>query len=42
VVETDPVGNRAWELTGIDNVYVFRAERIASLYPEEWGHVPPP
>lgn len=39
VVETDPVGNRAWELTGIDNVYVFRAQRIASLYPEEWRPV---
>lgn len=36
VVETDPAGNRAWELTGINNVYVFRAQRIASLYPEEW------
>ena len=40
VVETDPAGNRAWELTGIDNVYVFRAERIPSLYPEEWGRGP--
>jgi len=36
VVETDPAGNRAWELTGINNVYVFRAERIPSLYPQEW------
>ena len=36
VVETDPAGNRAWELTGINNVYVFRAQRIASLYPQEW------
>ena len=36
VVETDPAGNRAWELTGINNVYVFRAQRIPSLYPEEW------
>ncbi len=32
VVEVDPVGNRAWELTGIANIYVFRAQRIASLY----------
>jgi hypothetical protein len=32
VVEVDPAGNRAWELTGIDNVYVFRAQRIVSLY----------
>jgi len=36
VVETDAAGNRAWELTGINNVYVFRAQRIASLYPQEW------
>jgi hypothetical protein len=36
VVETDPAGNRAWELVGIDNVYVFRAQRIPSLYPQEW------
>ncbi len=32
VVEVDQQGNRAWELTGIDNVYVFRAQRIQSLY----------
>lgn len=36
VVETDPAGNRGWELTGINNVYVFRAQRIASLYPQDW------
>lgn len=32
VVEVDPAGNRAWELTGLDGMYVFRAERFASLY----------
>lgn len=32
VVEVDAAGNRAWELTGIDSVYVFRAQRINSLY----------
>jgi hypothetical protein len=42
VVETDPAGNRAWELTGIDGTYVFRAERISSLYPQWWRSVPAP
>ena len=32
VVETDPSGVRSWELTGIDGIYVFRAQRIGSLY----------
>ena len=32
VVEVDAVGNRAWELTGLDGTYVFRAERLANLY----------
>ena len=32
VVEVDAAGNRAWELTGLDGTYVFRAERLASLY----------
>jgi hypothetical protein len=32
VVEVDAAGNRAWELTGVDGRYVFRAERIRSLY----------
>lgn len=32
VVEIDEYGNRAWELTGIDNTYVFRVQRIPSLY----------
>jgi hypothetical protein len=35
VVETSPTGERAWELTGIDQVYVFRAQRIPSLYASE-------
>lgn len=32
VVETDAAGNRAWELTGLEGIYVFRAERIIDLY----------
>ncbi len=32
VVEFDESGNRAWEVTGIDGLYVFRAQRIGSLY----------
>jgi hypothetical protein len=32
VVEVDESGNRAWEVTGTDGVYIFRAQRIASLY----------
>jgi hypothetical protein len=32
VVEVDGSGNPAWELTGIDGVYVFRVQRISSLY----------
>jgi hypothetical protein len=35
VVEVDEVGNRAWELTGIDSLYVFRVQRISSLYAPE-------
>jgi hypothetical protein len=35
VVEVDEVGNRAWELTGIDSAYVFRIQRISSLYAPE-------
>ncbi|MGD8727589.1 MAG: arylsulfotransferase family protein, partial [Gemmatimonadales bacterium] len=35
VVEIDEVGNRAWELTGIDGAYVFRVQRISSLYAPE-------
>jgi len=35
VIEVDALGNRAWELTGIDGVYVFRAQRIPSLYASE-------
>ncbi len=32
VVEVDEAGNRAWELEGVDGTYIFRAQRIASLY----------
>jgi len=35
VVEVSPAGTRRWELTGIDGLYVFRAERIPSLYAVE-------
>ena len=35
VVETDANGQRTWELTGIDGLYVFRAQRIPSLYASE-------
>lgn len=32
VIEVDAVGNRVWELTGLGGLYVFRAQRLASLY----------
>lgn len=32
VVETTPTGQRAWELTGTEGLYIFRAQRIPSLY----------
>jgi hypothetical protein len=32
VVEVDAAGNRAWELQGLEGMYVFRAERIGGLY----------
>jgi hypothetical protein len=32
VVEFDEAGNLAWEVTGIDGLYIFRAQRIGSLY----------
>jgi hypothetical protein len=32
VVEVDETGSRAWELTGLDGIYAFRAQRIQSLY----------
>jgi hypothetical protein len=35
VVEVDEFGQKRWELTGIDNLYVFRAQRIPSLYAAE-------
>lgn len=35
VVEVSASGDRRWELTGIDQLYVFRAQRISSLYASE-------
>lgn len=35
VVEVDALGAKRWELTGIDGAYVFRAQRIPSLYAAE-------
>mgnify|MGYP001337750643 CR=1 FL=1 len=32
VVEVDQAGNRIWELTGLDGTYVFRVQRLESLY----------
>jgi hypothetical protein len=32
VIEVDQTGNRAWELTGLDGMYVFRVQRLGSLY----------
>lgn len=32
VVEVDEAGSKAWELTGLDNVYLFRVQRVGSLY----------
>lgn len=32
VVEVDQTGNRLWELTGLDGRYVFRVQRLRSLY----------
>jgi hypothetical protein len=32
VIETDAAGNRRWEVNGLEGRYVFRAERLASLY----------
>jgi arylsulfate sulfotransferase len=32
VIEVDEAGNRVWELTGVDGMYVFRVQRIHSLY----------
>ncbi|HKI95262.1 MAG TPA: arylsulfotransferase family protein [Gemmatimonadales bacterium] len=37
VDEVDANGNRVWQLTGIDGEYVFRAERITSLYGRHFG-----
>jgi hypothetical protein len=35
VVEVDASGNRNWELTGIEDLYVFRSQRIPSLHASE-------
>jgi len=35
VAESSSTGERVWELTGIDGLYVFRAQRIPSLYAAE-------
>jgi len=40
VVEVDEFGQKRWELTGIDDLYVFRAQRIPSLYAAERTAVP--
>jgi len=40
VVEVDASGQKRWELTGIDDAYVFRAERIPSLYAAERTSTP--
>lgn len=32
VIEVDEAGNRVWELTGLAGTYVFRAQRLHSLY----------
>jgi len=37
VIEVDGSGTPVWELTGLDGVYVFRAQRLGSLYTAGWG-----
>ena len=32
IIEVDDAGSRVWELTGLNGAYVFRAQRIMSLY----------
>ena len=32
VIEVDQTGNRVWELTGVDGAYIFRVQRLGSLY----------
>jgi hypothetical protein len=32
IIEVDAAGNRVWELTGLDGQYVFRVQRLTSLY----------
>ena len=40
VVEVDEFGEKRWEITGIDDLYVFRAQRIPSLYAAERSAAP--
>ena len=40
VVEVDEFGQKRWEVTGIDDLYVFRAQRIPSLYAAERSAAP--
>ena len=37
VIEVNAAGTKAFELTGIDDIYVFRAQRIESLYKPGFG-----
>jgi len=32
VIEVDAGGNRVWALTGLDGTYIFRVQRLGSLY----------
>ncbi len=32
IIEVDASGNPVWEVTGLDGVYVFRVQRLSSLY----------
>ena len=40
VVELDEFGQKRWELTGLDDLYVFRAQRIPSLYASQRSVAP--
>jgi hypothetical protein len=40
VVEFNSAGTKSWEVTGIDDIYVFRAQRIQSLYAPGVGDPP--
>lgn len=41
VVETFADGTKAWELTGVRDQYIFRAQRIPSLYSPQFGGAVP-